>query len=119
MSDAADRFREAVVERALHGPGTASAETRRAAFDNTGVDTGARALVDTVARHAWKVTDGDVAAAKVAGLSEDEIFELVVCAALGHSSRQLRAARAALDAATQPVGGAPTPPAQRGAGGTR
>jgi hypothetical protein len=119
MSDAASRFREAVVERAVHGPGAASREARRAAFDNAGVDTRARDLVDTVARHAWKVTDADVAATMGAGLSEDEIFELAVCAALGHSTRQLRAALAALDAATLPVDGAGIPAADRGAGETR
>jgi hypothetical protein len=33
-------------------------------------------------------------------LLEDEIFELVVCAAFGEASRQLNSALAALDAAT-------------------
>jgi hypothetical protein len=119
VSEAVSRFRAAVVERALHGPGAASGDARRAAFDNLGVDGRARALVDKVARHAWKVTDEDVAVTKAAGLSEDEIFEVAVCAALGHSTRQLRAALAALDAATQPVDGAQIPAAQRGDGGTR
>lgn len=102
MSEAARRFRERVIERALHGPGKAGAPARRAAFDNHGVDERARALVEKVARHAWKVTGGDVAAAKAAGVSEDEVFELAVCAALGQATRQLNAAVAALDEATQP-----------------
>jgi alkylhydroperoxidase family enzyme len=108
MSEAANRLRLAAIERALRGPGVASIEARRAAFDNSGskerpVDGDERgsALVDKVARHAWKVTDADVAAAKAAGLSEDEIFELVVCAAYGQADRQFRAALAALDAATK------------------
>jgi hypothetical protein len=46
------------------------------------------------------VTDEDVEAVKAAGLSEDDIFELAVCAALGQSARQLAAALAALDEAT-------------------
>ena len=37
---------------------------------------------------------------KAAGVSEDEIFELVVCAALGQSTRQLSAALSALDTVT-------------------
>ena len=37
-----------------------------------------------------------------AGLPEDEIFELVVCAAFGESSRQLNSALAALDAVSVP-----------------
>ena len=46
------------------------------------------------------VTDADVEAAKAGGLTEDEIFELVVCAAYGQASRQLHQALAVVDAAT-------------------
>lgn len=59
----------------------------------------ARALVDKVAKNAYGVTDEDVAAAKSAGLKEDEIFELVVCAAI-QSTRQIENALAALEQAT-------------------
>ncbi|HLL22820.1 MAG TPA: hypothetical protein VK427_11840 [Kofleriaceae bacterium] len=97
MSDAADRLRQRTIERALHAEGTTSEAERRAAFDNQGVAAAAAPLVDKVAQHAWKVTDEDVATAKRAGLSEDAIFELVVCAALGKSTRQLEAALALLD----------------------
>jgi alkylhydroperoxidase family enzyme len=100
MSEAATRLRKAIVDRVLNGPGRTEAGARRAAFDNRGVDERARALIDAVARHAWKVTDEDVAAAKDAGLSDDQIFELVVSAALGQSTRQLESALAALDEAT-------------------
>jgi hypothetical protein len=102
MSDAATRYRDNVVERALNGPATASVAERRAAFVNGGVDPRASALVEKIARRAWTVTDGDVAATKAAGVSEDEIFELTVCAALGQATRQLDSALAALDAATAP-----------------
>ena len=91
-------LREAVIGRAVAGPGHADPAVRRAAFDNAGVDSRARRLIDKVARHAWKVTDEDVAAAKAAGMPEDVIFELVVCAALGQAARQWRAATDALDA---------------------
>lgn len=94
MSEA-ERLRARAIERALTGPGMASADARRAAFDNSDAAP-AHALLAKVARNAWKVTDDDVAAAKQAGLSEDEIFELVVCAAYGQASRQLDAALAAL-----------------------
>jgi hypothetical protein len=96
MSDAANRLREALVERVTRGPGVATARSRQAAFDNAGVDARAKALVDKVARNAWKVTESDVAAVRAAGLSEDEIFELAVCAAVGQASRQRRAAMACL-----------------------
>jgi len=95
MSETVDRLRKATIERALHGAGKAAGDARRAAFDNAGSP--AAALIDKVTKTAWKVTDEDVAAAKQAGLSDDEIFELVVCAALGQSTRQLDAALAALE----------------------
>ncbi|MBA3458173.1 MAG: hypothetical protein H0T42_34145 [Deltaproteobacteria bacterium] len=99
MSDAVTKLRAEVTERVLSGAGTASPDRRRAAFDNKNVEEPARALVDKVARTAWKVTDEDVAAAKAAGLSEDEIFELTVAAAIGQSTRQLIRALTAVEQA--------------------
>ena len=96
MGEAAERLRKAVIERALHGPATTGGDARRAAFDNSD-GAPARALVDKIAKNAWKVTDEDVAAATAAGLSDDAIFELAVCAALGQATRQLDAALAILD----------------------
>ena len=99
MSDATTKLRKAAIERVLDGAGTTSADRRRAAFDNAGVEEPARALIDKVTNTAWKVTDEDVAAAKAAGLTEDAIFELAVAASLGQSSRQLASALAAVDQA--------------------
>jgi hypothetical protein len=99
MSDVVTRYRKAVVERALEGSGKAGGAARRAAFDNQGVPEATRVLIDKVARAAWKVGDQDIAVARAAGVTEDEIFELVVCAALGESTRQLESALAALEAA--------------------
>lgn len=112
MSDETTRLREAIVDRAVHGAGVSDPAGRLAAFENRGVDPRLGALVDTVARNAWKVTSGQVEAAVAAGLSEDEVFELVVCAALGQATRQRAAAAEALDA----VFGAPGPET---GGGTR
>ena len=94
MSETATRFREIAVDRALKGPGRSRPEARLAAFENQGTG------VDKIARRAWTVTDADVAAAKAAGVSEDEILELTVCAACGQATRQLNAALAALDEAS-------------------
>jgi alkylhydroperoxidase family enzyme len=99
------RLRKAAVERAVGGPGKASAEIRRAAFDNARVPASAAALVDKIARAPWTVGDEDVAAARAAGLSEDEIFEITVCAAYGQATRQLEAGLAALATATGKAGG--------------
>ncbi|MGH2366549.1 MAG: hypothetical protein ACRET2_10055 [Steroidobacteraceae bacterium] len=49
-----------------------------------------------------QVTDADFAAALAAGVTEDALFELVICAAVGESSRMYEAGLAALD---QAVGG--------------
>jgi hypothetical protein len=90
------QHRKAAIERMRDGKGMATTAARHAAFDNTGVEPAAvRTLIDKVANQAYKVTDEDVAAAKGA-VSEDELFELVVCAAIGQATRQLDAALAAI-----------------------
>jgi hypothetical protein len=100
VSEAVDRYRRVLVEHVLEGPGIASPEHRRAAFDHRHVPEPLRALIDKVVGHAHEVTDEDVAAVRAAGVSEDEIFELTICASLGEATRQLDGALAALDAAT-------------------
>lgn len=93
--------RNALIDRVLKGAGTAKPEQRRAAYDHNlaALAEPVRGLLDKVARHAYKITDDDIAAAKAAGISEDEIFELAVCAALGQAQRQLDAAYGAIVAA--------------------
>jgi hypothetical protein len=39
--------------------------------------------VNKVAKHAYKVTNNDIEGLKEAGYSEDAIFEITICAALG------------------------------------
>ena len=90
----------ALVTRVLEGGGTAPADQRRAAFENGEFAEPLRTLVDRVALHPTYVTDADVAAVKASGLDEDQVFELVVCAAVGQATRQYEAALAALAAAT-------------------
>ena len=100
MSDATPLV-QAVIARVCDGPGETSSLERRAAFASVGVPAGARVLLEKVTRHAYKVTDDDIDGALAAGLSEDQVFELAVAAALGQATRQLDAAVAALDAALQ------------------
>jgi alkylhydroperoxidase family enzyme len=52
--------------------------------------------LDKVRTHAYKVTDADVEQLKAAGLSEDEIFEQTVAAAISEGLRRLDAASAAI-----------------------
>ena len=91
----------ALIERVLGAPGDAPRELRQAAFSNEGLTVPLTELLDKVALHAYRVTDADVAAAREARFSEDQIFELVVCAAIGQSTRQHETAMAALHAATE------------------
>jgi signal transduction histidine kinase len=100
MSDMT-RARNAVVAGILEGDGRASHAQRRAAFDNAGLAAPLNTLIDKVAKRADMVTEEDIAAVKASGLSEDQIFELVVCAAIGQATRQYDTAFAALDAATE------------------
>jgi hypothetical protein len=85
------RLRQAVIDRALKGDGKAPQEHRRAAYDNNNaaLAPSVRELIYKVVHHAYQVTDDDVEHAKTAGMEEDELFELVVCAALGQAMRQL------------------------------
>jgi alkylhydroperoxidase family enzyme len=90
----------ALVDRVLNGEGTASAAERARAFGNDGLSPPLDALVAKVAGRPVQVTEADFAAAKAAGYSEDQLFELVVCAAVGQSTRLYEAGLAALAEAT-------------------
>jgi hypothetical protein len=109
MSDIREA-RRALVARILRGDGGASHAQRRAAFDNAELTEPPRTLIDKIAKHAYKVTDDDIVAARASGLSEDQIFELAVCAAIGEATRQYDTALAALDAATGRSRNAPRDP---------
>ena len=100
MSDIREA-RIALASRILEGAGEASPSVRRAAFNNSGLPESQAALVDKVARSAYEVTDGDITAVRESGLSEDQVFEIVVCAAIGQATRQYDGALAALEAATR------------------
>jgi hypothetical protein len=90
----------ALVDRVLNGEGRAAAELRAHAFSNDGLPPPLQALIDKVATRPAQVTDADFAAAKASGFSEDQLFELVVTAAVGQSARLYEAGLAALAAAT-------------------
>ena len=93
--------RKALTSRILEGDGAASHTARRQAFENATAHGPLGTLVDKVVKGAHGVTDADVGAVRAAGLSEDQIFELVICAAVGEATRQHDAAMAALEAASK------------------
>jgi hypothetical protein len=86
----------ALVDRVLNGEGQASPELRAAAFSDAGVPPPLQELISKVATRPAAVTDADFTAAKAAGFSEDQLFELVICAAVGQSARMYEAGLAAL-----------------------
>jgi hypothetical protein len=92
------RIHHELVVRLIDGEGRASMELRRAAFGRTELNDSIRNLVEKVAMHAAQVTDTDFDSARQAGLSEDQIWETVICAAVGQAARQYEAGLAALDA---------------------
>ena len=104
MTDITRLHRE-LVARVLDSDATAPPALRRAAFENAGLDEPVGTLIEKVARRPVTVTDEDVAAVRAAGLSEDQIFEIVVCAAIGQADRQYSGALAAVAGATGETGG--------------
>ena len=88
--------RKALEDRIVGGEGSTSPDQRARAFSNSGLPEPLHTLLDKVATKPTQVSDADFAAAKASGVSEDQIFELVICAAVGQSARQYEAGLAAL-----------------------
>jgi hypothetical protein len=86
----------ALEDRILNGEGRASPEQRSRAFGNVGLSPPLDELLGKVATRPTQVTDADFAAARASGFSEDQLFELVICAAVGQSARLYDAGLAAL-----------------------
>jgi hypothetical protein len=89
-----------VINRILEGDGESSRVQRRGAFDDAGLAEPLSSLIHEVAKHSSNVAGKDIDAARAMGLSEDQIFELIVCAAIGQANRQYETAMAALDIAS-------------------
>ncbi len=100
MSDIAEA-RRALVSRILEADGKATRSLRMAAFSNSGLAEPLDVLVDKVATDASAVTDDDINAAKRSGRSEDQLFEMMVCAAIGQATRQYDSAIEALETAVK------------------
>jgi hypothetical protein len=88
MTDPHARLRDRVLSRVLQGSGESEPAIRRAAAEDRGVPADLQPLVDKIHRHAYKVTDEDMAHAQ-AKYGDDQMFEIVVSAALGASRQRL------------------------------
>jgi hypothetical protein len=86
----------ALADRVLHGAGQAAAELRAQAFSNAGLPPPLQALIGKVVASPRDVTDADFAAAAASGFSDDQLFELVIAAAVGQSARLYAAGLTAL-----------------------
>jgi hypothetical protein len=102
-----DVLMAALVSDVLTTPGDADPAVRRTAFDaaarlargedvQASLPSGAQALppdlevfVDTIGRHAYRVTDRMVADLLTGGRSEDELFELILATAVGAGAARL------------------------------
>lgn len=93
-----------LVNRILRGPSRASVDQRAQAFNNAELPEPLRGLLEKVATQSAQVTDADFATAMAAGFTDDQLFELVICAAVGQSTRQYEAGLAALAEATTDTG---------------
>ena len=90
--------RDAVLRSVLDGPGETDPSLRYAAAEGVGMPDDLRELVEKVHRHAYKVTDEEIAALQ-AKYADDQLFEIIVSAALGASRQRLSAGLKALEEA--------------------
>jgi alkylhydroperoxidase family enzyme len=95
---------QALVDGVLNGAGRTSPELRAGAFRNADLPATLHALVEKVVTRPAEITDADFDAAKAAGFGEDQLFELVTCAAVGRSARLYDAGLAALAEASGEAG---------------
>jgi alkylhydroperoxidase family enzyme len=77
--DTDERLRRVVEARAAASGGRAIEADKQ----DPGLPAEVGKYVDKIAMHAYRVVDGDVESLHRAGFSEDAIFEITLCAALG------------------------------------
>jgi hypothetical protein len=117
-----------LVDGVLTRPGRTPPELRRAVLARA-AGTGREdlpddlaAYVDTVARHAYRVTDEHLGRLRQAGHSDDALFEITVSAALGAALGRLERGMAALSSPPVPLSTLrphPLSPSPSGRGGTQ
>jgi hypothetical protein len=90
--------RDAVLHTVLDGPGQTDPSLRYAMAEGVGVPEDLRTLVEKIHRHPYKVTDEEIQALQ-AKYGDDQLFELIVSAAVGASRQRLMAGLKALEEA--------------------
>ena len=89
-------LRDRAIRTVFDGPGETDSALRRAVGEGKEMPADLQSLVDKIHRHAYKVTDEDLARLRTT-YSDDQLFEIVVSAALGASRQRLLAGLAALE----------------------
>jgi hypothetical protein len=95
MASRFDELKQATEKALLNGPGATPPELRQAVARGEPPED-LRLLVEKIRKHAYKVTDEDVAELK-GRYTEDQLFEIIVAAAFGAADERLRAGLKALD----------------------
>ena len=96
MTDPHAILRDRVFDSVLRGRGESDPQIRAAAADGAGVPAELQSLIDKIHGHAYKVTDADITRLQMK-YTDDQLFEIVVCAALGASRQRLSAGLRALE----------------------
>ena len=96
ISDPHAALRTKAIERVLDGPALTSSSVRHAAAERGELPPELRPLIDKVHDHAYRVTNEDIARLQ-ATYDDDQLFEIIVSAALGASEKRLAAGLRALE----------------------
>ena len=91
-----EAFRRRLVEAVLSTPGETPGEVRRAALERATAPGSLGPYVSKVVRHAYTITDTEVAQLRQAGHSDDSLFEITVAGAVGAALYRLDRGMAAL-----------------------
>lgn len=90
------RLRDRALASVLDGEGETDPVLRHAAADGRGVPAELATLIEKIHHHAYKVTDEEIASLQ-AKYDDDQLFEIIVSAALGASRARLLAGLQALE----------------------
>jgi hypothetical protein len=96
VHDPHEGLRTDVMNSVLDGTADSPVALRHAAAANTGLPSDLQPFVEKIHRHAYRVTDEDVARLRAIH-SDDVLFEIIVSAALGASQERLTAGLKALE----------------------
>lgn len=91
-------LRARVYRSVFDEPGHVAPAVRRSVAAGSGVPGALESLVEKIHRHAYRVTDEDLGHLR-ASHTDDQLFEIVVSAALGAARQRLDAGLAALERA--------------------